>query len=122
MTSKRKAESILCDLVYMKIEGDISAISRKQSLITQEATGRNSHSYRTDRPLISTVKNYSTFLFDLDKQLRKELSKRQYIAVLCYFSHARVTLTEVSREMGYCAKSVSKAVNKALKIVSNERG
>lgn len=116
--SEKKAKSILSDLAILKLEGEHAQYHQNRSPLAYEPTGRNSHTYRSDKPLINDHRSYKAYLFDLSTTLSRNLNERQYMAVIAYFSHAKVTITQVSNELGYGRESIGNAIRKAIKLVS----
>ncbi|MFQ3249617.1 MAG: hypothetical protein ACI9O6_001425 [Glaciecola sp.] len=116
--SEKKAKSILTDIAVLKIEGDHVPYGQYRSPLAYENIGRNSHTYRSDIPLINDQRSYKAYLFDLSTTLSRKLNERQYMAVIAYFSHAKITMQDVSDKLGYGRESIGNAVKKAIDIVS----
>ena len=114
---QKHVESILLDLAISQLEPSIDIGRYARSSLDKVQTNGNSHTYRTDKPLINDIKTYDRFLAEVNALLKRNLNERQYIAVILYFSHAKTTQQNVSDLMKYNRDSISNAIVKARRLI-----
>ena len=118
--SNKKIDSILMDLAIAYTDGDLLERPRIRNSLDIGIGTRNSHVYRSDIPLIDDFKTYNKLLLNLTTTLQKQLNKMQFLAVMLYFSHAKVSVALVSKELDYNSSSITNAISRA-RLIAEDR-
>lgn len=106
------------DLAIKQLEPDIELNNHSCSSFNLIPTNGNSHTYRTDKPLTNDFRNYERLLVEINYILKIQLNKRQYMAVILYFSHGKVTITKVAESLSCDLGVISNAIAKARRIIN----